>query len=66
MRDKTIQFLINEKDNLWNELEDLMYIDILTPTYKPLTPSDITKINDLRKQIFDIYKLIEKIGEINL
>jgi len=64
MKNKTINFLINEKDNLWEELEDTLYFDPTQSTYKPLTTDEITKINNLRKDIFDIYNLIDRIGDM--
>ena len=64
MKDKLITFLINEKDNLWEELEDTLYFDPTQSTYKPLTTDEITKINNLRKDIFDIYNLIDRIGDM--
>lgn len=65
MKNKVIQFLINEKDNLVNDIEDMIYPDI-NYTYKPLSQGEIDEINNLRKQILDVYALIDILGGVDL
>ena len=64
IKEKTIQFLINEKDSLCDQITDIAYPDTYYE-YKALTEKEIQEINNLRKQIHDIYILIDKIGEID-
>lgn len=61
MRNKVINFIIQEKDNICYELEDMVYPDILQ-TFKPLTCEEIEKIDNLRKQILECYALIDILG----
>ena len=63
MKEKIIDFLINEKDNLWENLTDYLYFDTASH-YTPLTEEEIEKINTLRKEIYDIYKIIDRIGDM--
>ena len=65
MRNKVINFLINEKDNLIDDIGDYVYPDILH-TYEPLTEKEIQEINNLRKQILDVYALIDILGGVDL
>jgi len=58
MKNKVINYIINEKDNLCMELDDIIYPDI-THTYEPLTFIELEKIEELRKQILDCYALID-------
>ena len=64
MKNKVINFIIQEKDNICYELEDIVYPDILQ-TFKPLNSEEIEKINNLRKQILDCYALIDILGGDN-
>ena len=63
MKNKVLDFLINEKDNLWDNLTDYLYFDT-TSHYTHLTNEEIEKINTLRKEIYDIYEIIDRIGDI--
>ena len=63
MKNKVLDFLIQEKDNLWETLTDYLYFDT-TSHYTPLTEEEIQKINELRKEIYDIYKIIDRIGDM--
>jgi len=65
MKDKVINYLITEKDNLVDSIEDYVYPDI-NYSYKPLTQGEIDEINNLRKQIFDVYKIIDILGGVDL
>ena len=64
IKDKVLTFLIQEKDNLWNDLEDILYMDFTKDTYTPLTQYEIDKINEIRKEILNVYTMIDRIGEI--
>lgn len=63
-KSKIIYNLINEKDNIANEINDIAsYIDI---QYKEadLTSEEVNEINRKRKEILFIYNLISKIEDI--
>ena len=63
MKDKVINYIINEKDNLCMELEDIIY-PYVDHTYTPLKFSELEKIENIRKQILDCYALIDILGGI--
>ena len=61
---ETIQFIFNKKEDLQEELNDIIYKDLRTPckqTFSKLNCYEIEKVDNLRKKIFDCYELIEKL-----
>lgn len=63
-KSKIIYNLINEKDNIANEINDIAsYIDTQY-NETDLTSDEIKTINKKRQEILFIYKLIEKIEDI--
>lgn len=61
MKNKVINYIINEKDNLCMELEDIVY-PYVDHAYEPLKFRELEKIEELRKQILDCYALIDILG----
>ena len=60
MRQQTINYLITKKDNLLDNINTLLFDDIITTdTYKPLTQGEIDELNNLRKDIYEIYNIID-------
>lgn len=64
MKNKVINYIITEKDDLCEYLEDIIYPDV-THSYTPLKFSELEKIEELRKQILDCYALIDILGGDN-
>lgn len=64
MKNKVIQYIITEKDNLCMQLEDIVY-PYVDHTYEPLTFKELEKIEEIRKQIIDCYALIDILGGEN-
>lgn len=64
MKNKVIQFLINEKELKNEEIQDIIYNSgEIATTYKSLTFGDLQKIDKLRKDIADIYNIIDILNE---
>lgn len=66
IKEKTIQFLIKQKDILNEEIEDLIYSELVDPNFKSLSFGDLQKIDNRRHEISNIYKLIEIIERTDL
>lgn len=64
MKNKLINYIITEKDNLCEDLEDIIYPDT-THSYTPLKFAELERIEELRKQILDCYTLIDILNERN-
>lgn len=64
MKNKVIQFLINEKELKDEEIQNIIYNggEIAT-TFKSLTFGDLQKIDSLRKDIAEIYNIIDILEE---
>lgn len=63
-KSKIIYNLINEKDNIANEINDIAsYIDTQY-NETDLTSEEVNEINRKRKEILFIYNLINKIEDI--
>lgn len=63
MRQELIEYLITKKDNLINDVNSLLFAEYFIDSYEPLTENDINKIIDLRKDIYEIYSLIDILNE---
>lgn len=67
MKNKVIQFLINEKELKNEEINDIIYNDLyqieMKTTFKSLTFGDLQKLDKLRKDIAEIYNLIDILNE---
>lgn len=65
MINKTINYIIEQKDCLNEYIDELIYsgINDNNSHYKPLTENTIKLIEELRKQIFDCYKIIDILNE---
>ena len=59
MKSKVINYLINEKENLNQLIEELVYPDYYYDgDYKPLSFHDLETLEKYRQEIYEIYSLI--------
>lgn len=67
MKNKVIQFLINEKEKYNEEINDIIYNNLYQietkTTFKSLTFGDLQKLDKLRKEIAEIYNIIDILNE---
>ena len=60
-----IKELINIKDDYVNRLEEVVYDNLnYECSYKDLTTAEISKINDYRKNIRNLYNAINILNEV--
>lgn len=67
MKNKVIQFLINEKEKYNEQINDIIYNNLYQietkTTFKSLTFGDLQKLDSLRKEIAEIYNIIDILEE---
>lgn len=55
IKEEIILFLVNKKDDLAIEIENIIYADL----DKEVTIKDLTKINDIKKKMNECYEIID-------
>lgn len=61
MKNKVITYLIGEKENLNNSIDELIYPS--NCEYRPLSFHELELLEKYRRQIYEIYDLIDILNE---
>lgn len=57
---KVIQFLIEEKEELNNDINDIIYNNFsMDKEYKALTKNEMLQIEEIRRDIYEIYDIVD-------